>query len=106
MLRLLIATPFLLVLVLFALSNRQDVTLGLWPTDLALTAPLSVVILGAMAIAFLVGAVLVWVPSLAVRCRARRFQREALALQARLAARESAPAAAQHAPATAAVAVR
>lgn len=88
--RLLIAAPFLLILVLFALSNRQDVTLGLWPTDLAMTLPLSVAILGAMAVAFLIGALVVWVPTLGVRLRARRLQRETRALQARLQVRETA----------------
>ncbi len=32
--RALIAAPFLLLLVLFALSNGQSVQFGLWPTDL------------------------------------------------------------------------
>lgn len=82
--RLLITAPFLLVLVLFALSNRQDVTLGFWPTDFELTLPLSVAMLGAMALAFLVGALVVWVPSLRVRLRARRLQRETRRLEARL----------------------
>ena len=31
--RLLIAVPFLLVLVIFVLSNREPVTIGFWPTD-------------------------------------------------------------------------
>lgn len=87
--RLLSVAPFLLVLVLFALSNRQDVTLGFWPTDLAVTLPLSLAILMAMAVAFLAGALVVWVPSLGVRLRARRLAREARTLQARLASREN-----------------
>ena len=52
MLRALIALPFLLVLVLFAFSNRQPVTLGIWPTDFAVTVPLSIAILAAMASGF------------------------------------------------------
>ena len=51
--RLLIALPLLLILVLFALSNTAPVRLRLWPTDYALELPLSLAVLGAMAIAFL-----------------------------------------------------
>jgi uncharacterized integral membrane protein len=84
-LRVLIALPFLLVLILFALSNRQPVTLAFWPTDFALTMPLSLAILLAMALAFLLGALFVWIPGLAVRRRARRFERTTQRLEAQLA---------------------
>ena len=72
--RFLIAAPFLLLLVLFALSNTGTVQLALWPTDLALRAPLSLVVLGGMAIAFLIGGLLVWGTELAQRRRARRAE--------------------------------
>jgi hypothetical protein len=53
--RRLIAAPFVLaalaVLISFALSNAQPATVGLWPTGLTLTLPLSVAILAAMAVA-------------------------------------------------------
>jgi len=88
MLRALIALPFLFVLVLFALSNRQPVTLGLWPTEFAMTIPVSAAILLGMAGAFLLGALFVWIPALGVRRRARRFERAANRLQAQLAERE------------------
>ena len=39
--RLLIALPCLLLLVLFALSNAAPVSLRLWPTDYAMELPLS-----------------------------------------------------------------
>ena len=45
--RLLILAPFLVLLVLFALSNTAPVQIGLWPTGWSLEAPLSLVILGA-----------------------------------------------------------
>jgi uncharacterized integral membrane protein len=72
--RLLIALPLLLVLVLFALSNRTPVHLGLWPTDYVAELPLSVAVLGGMAVAFLAGGVLVWFSALAQRQRARRAE--------------------------------
>ncbi len=63
--RLLIAFPFLLLLVLFALSNTAPAPLRLWPTDYTLELPLSLAILGGMAIAFLFGGALVWLSELA-----------------------------------------
>jgi lipopolysaccharide assembly protein A len=73
-LRWLIAAPFLLLLVLFALSNTVLVKLGLWPTDYTLEVPLSAAILGGMAFAFLAGAFVVWVSELGQRRRARRAE--------------------------------
>ncbi len=93
--RFLIALPFLLVLVLFALSNTQSVHLGLWPTDLGLDAPLSIVVLVGMAIAFVLGALALWFSALAARHRARRAEHRVRALEAQLqqAARAARPAA-------------
>jgi lipopolysaccharide assembly protein A len=80
--RLLIGIPLLLVMVLFALSNRAPVRLVLWPTDFSLELPLSLAILAAMAIAFLVGGLLVWFSALAQRRRARRAEFEVRLLEA------------------------
>lgn len=79
--RLLLATPFLIVLVLFALSNREAVTLKFWPTDLALVVPLSGAVLGVAAVAFLAGACIVWLSELRVRRRARRAEARAEVLR-------------------------
>jgi uncharacterized integral membrane protein len=73
-LRLVIIIPLLVLLVLFALSNTQALQLGLWPTDYKIELPASIVILGAMALAFLVGAFLVWVSELGQRRRARQAE--------------------------------
>jgi uncharacterized integral membrane protein len=86
MLRALIALPFLVVLILFALSNRQPVTLSLWPTGLELTAPAAVAILVSMGGAFVLGALFVWIPALGVRRRARRFERAVRDLEAQVVA--------------------
>ncbi len=82
--RLVIALPLLLIMVLFGLSNRMPVRLGLWPTDYALELPLSLAILAAMAIAFLAGALLVWFPALAQRRRARHAEHAARLLEAQV----------------------
>jgi putative membrane protein len=101
--RIVIAVPVLLLVALFALSNPQTVRLGLWPTDFALQAPLSLVVLLAMAVAFFIGAVMVWVSGIAARQRARRaeytaklLEEQIRDLQARLLA--SVPASAPPAP--------
>jgi uncharacterized integral membrane protein len=73
-LRLLIGALLLLLLVLFVLSNRMPLHLTLWPTDYSLTLPASIVILGAMAVAFLAGALLVWLGELGRRRRARQAE--------------------------------
>ena len=72
--RLLIALPLLVLLVLFALSNRAPVRLGLWPTDFALELPLSLAMIGGMGVAFLAGGLVVWVGGLSHRRRARRAE--------------------------------
>jgi uncharacterized integral membrane protein len=82
--RLVIATPFLLLLVLFALSNTVPVHLRLWPTDYALELPLSLAVLGAMAIAFVLGGTLVWLSELAQRRRARRAEHAVRLLEAQV----------------------
>ena len=72
--RALLAIPFVLLLVSFALSNRAPVTLGLWPTDLTLEMPLSAAILVGMALAFLAGAATTWIAAFGHRRRANRAE--------------------------------
>jgi uncharacterized integral membrane protein len=82
--RLLIALPFLLILVVFALSNTTPVRLALWPTDYSIELPLSVAVLSAMAIAFFLGGALVWLSELAQRRRARRAEYTVRLLEAQV----------------------
>ena len=89
--RLLIAVPFLVVLVIFVLSNRSSVSIGFWPSDVRWDMPLSVALLIAAAIALLVGAALVWISELRQRRRAhhaeitvRRLEEQVQELKARL----------------------
>jgi uncharacterized integral membrane protein len=74
MLRLIIAAPFLLFIVLFAVSNQHPVRLGLWPTEFSIEVPVSLAVLVAMAVAFLFGALMLWVSTLGARGRARRAE--------------------------------
>jgi uncharacterized integral membrane protein len=73
-----------LPLVSFALSNTDVVRLGLWPIDYVVEIRLSLAILIAMALAFLLGALVVWVSELAQRRRARRAERTVRLLEAQV----------------------
>ncbi len=92
MLRALLLAPFLLVLIAFVLSNPQPVSLAMWPTDVTLEAPLSIATLVIAGIFFLLGAVMVWLPGLGHRRRARVAEKRARALTTELAARDKAAA--------------
>jgi uncharacterized integral membrane protein len=91
MLRALILTPFLLVLVAFAISNPQPVSLALWPTDVTLEAPLSIAVLVIAGVSFWLGALIVWFPALGHRRRARVAERRAELLSAQLTERDKVP---------------
>ncbi len=84
MMRLLIAVPLLILLVLFVLSNREPVRLGMWPSDYALQLPLSLTIIGAMAVAFLAGGLLVWLTEVPRRRRTRRAEEHVRLLEAQV----------------------
>ncbi len=75
----------LLLLVLFAISNTAPVALLLWPFDLAWEVPLAGAVLGAAALAFILGALVAWGGALHYRRRARKMQRAAQLLEAELA---------------------
>ena len=92
MLRLILVSPLLLVLVLFALSNRAPVHLTLWPTGLARDVPAAIAILAALAVGIGLGALMVWLPVLALRHRARRAEHTIALLEERLRGRPAGPA--------------
>jgi uncharacterized integral membrane protein len=85
MLRIIVAAPILLLLVLFALSNPQPTEFKFWPTDYVVSLPLSLAVLGAMGVAFILGAVPLWFSALGARRRARRAEHTAGLLEAQVA---------------------
>jgi len=87
--RILLAAPVLIVLVVFALSNRQVVQLGLWPTDIMIELPLSITVLVAAGLFFIAGALMTWGASVAMRGRARRAERTIRQLEAEVQALRS-----------------
>lgn len=68
-----------LVLILFAVSNRETVSVELWPLPSALELPLYLVVLGTLVIGFFAGRFLTWVGGWRWRREARR-SRERIAL--------------------------
>ena len=83
MLRLILALPVILVLVIFALSNRSPVSLNFIGYSVA--TPLSVAVLAGAAVFFVLGALIVWFGELRQRRRARRAERRVRQLEEELA---------------------
>jgi putative membrane protein len=77
--------PLLVLLVLFALSNPQDVEIRLWPFDLAWVSSLGIAVLLIAAVAFLIGALIAWGAALPARRRAARMEQAARLLEGELA---------------------
>jgi len=77
------------VLALFAASNRESITLGLWPLPFVLDVPLYLAILGALLIGFIVGVLAAWIAGHRRRREIRRRGRRIAALERELAARQA-----------------
>ncbi len=84
MVRGLVALIALILIVIFALSNQQPVSLGMWPTGVQIEIPLAWAVLGASALAFIVGALITWAGQLRAGSRARRAERQVEQLQDQL----------------------
>jgi uncharacterized integral membrane protein len=82
------AVALTVVAVLFALSNRQDVEVMLWPLPFTAQAPLFVLALGMFVIGFFCGGLATWLRGLGARLKASRrakpLEREVAALRERL----------------------
>lgn len=81
MLGLIFVAPFLVILVVFTLSNMDPVRLAFWPTDLQLEVPLSLAVLGFGLLFFLLGALVVWIGAQGPRRRAKRAESRVRALE-------------------------
>lgn len=88
-----------LVLILFAVSNREAVSVALWPLPDAVQLPLYLVVLGSLVVGFLAGEFVAWVRGWRWRREARRSRERIQTLEreieaARLDRAERAPIAA------------
>ncbi len=79
--------PISVAVVLFALSNRQDVTLSLWPLpdDLTLDVPVFLVALVPLVAGILLGGLIAWASGARHRRLARRRGRRIAKVEAELA---------------------
>ncbi len=66
--------PATVATVLFAVSNRQQTEVQLWPLPYAIDLPVYIIALGPLVIGFLIGAVAMWYSGM--RRRMRRRTRE------------------------------
>lgn len=62
--------PVTVVIVLFAISNRSDLTLKLWPLPHEILVPVYALALGAAFVGFLIGATVAWIAGARNRRRA------------------------------------
>lgn len=81
---------------LFAVSNLETVSLGLWPLPFLVDAPLYLVVAGALIVGFVVGAVAAWLGGRRRRSELRHCRRRVEALGRELAATQSQFAAEAH----------
>jgi uncharacterized integral membrane protein len=76
--------PIIIVCVVFAVSNRQEVTIDLWPLDYIVTSPLYVLTLGFFFCGFLFGSLLFWLTSLRHRWDKRKLSKQVDKLKTQL----------------------
>lgn len=77
-----------IAVVLFAISNRQIVDIGLWPLDGFISVPLYVAVLVFGLVAFILGGIVSWLSSAPARRVSRRRQRRIDELEKRIAQME------------------
>lgn len=94
----LLALPVLAGAILFALANHGTLALDFWPLPYTVSAPIFLVLFGAILAGFIAGGIVAWFTGRKRRAEARRqakelerVRRERDELQTRLAAAEQAP---------------
>lgn len=73
---------------LFAVANRHNITLFLSPFHESFEFPLYLLVLGAMALSFLLGCLMVWFSVVSLTIEKRYHKKEIKELKSRLAERE------------------
>ena len=72
----LLTLPLILMLLVFALSNRDTATLSFWPFDLAVSLPLSFMLVACLLLGLLLGGFTVWLGDLKYKMEAHRLRHE------------------------------
>ncbi len=75
-----------IVIVTFALANRDPVTLSLWPFAEDVTLPIYMAVLGALVVGLVAGGAISWLPKHRLRRHARSAERRAASLERAVAA--------------------
>jgi len=73
-----------LLLILFAVSNRETVSVGLWPLPAFVELPLYLVVLGMLILGFILGELVAWIGGSRWRREARRSRRRITTLEREL----------------------
>ncbi len=76
--------PLMVVAVVFAIANREAVTLDLWPLEISIQAPLFVMVLGSIVVGLFAGGAAVWFSGGQARRRARAARRQVAELEREL----------------------
>jgi lipopolysaccharide assembly protein A len=76
----LISVPITLITIIFAVWNRQLVTLDLFPLPLAPELPVYLLVLGSLFIGFILGGLTAWIAARPARRQRRRMRAESDAL--------------------------
>lgn len=77
----LLALPVALLVVVFAVANRHEVRLELWPFPWAIDLPVYLAVLGALVKGIVIGLVVAWFAGHGSRRRAREHKRRADSLE-------------------------
>jgi uncharacterized integral membrane protein len=84
-----VTLPAVAVLIVFAVSNRESVSVEFWPLPVRLDTPLYLVVLLALLVGFLIGELIAWINAGKARRRARERARRIEALERELAAAQA-----------------
>lgn len=87
----LVTAPAAVILVVFAVANRDPVTLTFWPLPVTLAAPIYLVVLLALLAGFLIGELVAWINGRRWRRQARRSENRIEELERELVARGVGP---------------
>lgn len=72
----LLTLPLILLLLVFALSNREMATLSFWPFEVAVSLPLSFMLVACLVLGLLLGGFTVWLGDLKYKMEAHRLRHE------------------------------
>src|SRR3546814_7084194 len=81
-----VVAPIMRIAVLFAISNRQTVMLGLWPLPYEISVPVYLIAMLPLAAGFIAGGMVAWIGAGKARARARAGTRQINAQEREIAA--------------------